>query len=57
MFDLPAEKKWQIYCSKKKVRTRGGQHDSHGWLNIGCHGWLTKMKTQTVAQFYLKYNI
>ena len=28
MFDLPAEKKWQIYCSKKKVRMMKGYH--HG---------------------------
>lgn len=30
MFALPAEKKWQIYCSKKKVKRSAS--DSFHWV-------------------------
>lgn len=40
MFALPAEKKWQIYCSKKKVRDLGAEPlPSHaGWAGVGGEG-------------------
>lgn len=42
MFALPAEKKWQIYCSKKKVRDSLGaepppSHARWGGALLGCH--------------------
>lgn len=58
MFALPAEKKWQIYCSKKKVRDLLGAEPlpSHaGWgeghCSLGMAGDIWGVKWACVTVF------
>uniref|UniRef100_A0A674NBE8 Dishevelled associated activator of morphogenesis 1b n=1 Tax=Takifugu rubripes TaxID=31033 RepID=A0A674NBE8_TAKRU len=55
MFSLPAEKKWQIYCSKKMVRSSTGSVSAKALLSpdeedIGRHMIVDELKTALRTQ-------